>query len=233
MRSLLVLLLVIITIPSYAQNAVSKATFTRIFVSIPDSCFISLAKQQPDSVVIDKKLRRELMDSSEVKRSSEIFLYFHALDTLHGYLRLISKAGDPEGMYTDIACWDRTDGTRLVIMTVNYDDMCVSEQRARYFWIDNGTTLSPVNENEVLPPVAAGDCISASFLRKHKISKNAPVPNEITLNHDGKFIMFGPQFDYLFSCGESFEEDTWYGLDGKDITRRAITLSWNGTRFTK
>jgi hypothetical protein len=233
MRSLLFFLLLISTFPSYAQNAISKATFTRIFVSIPDSCFLSLATQQPDSVVIDKKLRQELMDSSRVTTSWNTSLHFYTLDTLHGYLRLISKVGDPEGMYSDIACWNRTDGTRLVIMTVNYDDMCVSEQRYRYFWIDNGKELTPVKESEVLPAVYAKDCIKASFLKKHKISKDASLPNGIRLMSEGKFILYEPGFDYLFSCGDSFEEDLWFGLKGDDIIHREIIFNWNGTRFTR
>jgi hypothetical protein len=231
MRKLLLIFFLFYSFSAFAQVHSVKENLARIFIEIPDTFFSPLERQLPDSVQIDRSLRKSMIDTLEVIDQWDPVFHFTAFDTVYAYMRLISKVGEPEGMTSEIAYWDRTDGTRLVMMTINFGDMCTSEQPYRYFWIDNGTRLVPVNESEVFPPLSQTDFISPAFLKKHKKAARSVMPYMILHMPDANTITYEPAFDYLFDCGEYFEDDPWFGLDGGDILHREIILYWNGNQF--
>jgi hypothetical protein len=231
MRKLLIVFFLAASFSAVAQENSIKETLSRIFIEIPDTFFSPLKSQQPDSVRIDRTRRKSLVDTLRVIDSWNPLLHFTVFDTINGYMRLLAKQGDPEGMWSEIACWNRNDSTRLVMMTINYGDMCIEEQRFRYFWIDDGKKLIPVNENELFPAFTNKDFISAKFLKRHKAARNSEMPYMLIHGENDHSLQYIPAFDYLFSCGEYFKEDPWYELTGTDIIKKEISLSWNGSRF--
>ncbi|HET6991303.1 MAG TPA: hypothetical protein VFJ43_08275 [Bacteroidia bacterium] len=229
----LFILFISFTIPLFSQNNPEKETLAKIFIEIPDTFFSELRHEQDDSIKIDKAMRRSMIDTLNVTDEWNPVIHFTAFDTVNHYLKLLSKRGDPEGMWSEIAYWNRNDGNKLVMMTINYGDMCVEEQTHRYFWIYNGTQFTPVNESDVIPDIESSYCISETFLKKHKKAREAALPYRIahTANEDNTSFTFSPEFDYLFSCDDSFTDDAWYGLTGDDIIRKEIVLEWNGSKF--
>lgn len=232
MRKLFVLFFLVFSLPAFAQGNTVKENLSRIFISIPDTFFSPLEHQQPAGTHIDKTLRKSLIDTLIVIDHWHPPLHFTVFDTVHAYLKLMAKTGDPEGMTSEIAYWDRTDGKRLVMMTINYSDMCVYKQDYKHFWIDDGKQLTPVNESEVLPPLSQNDFISAAFLKKHKKAVKAAMPYMILHSENENTISYEPAFDYLFSCGEYFESDPWFGLGGDDIVVKEKILYWDGNKFS-
>lgn len=231
MRKLFVLFFLFFSFSTFAQHSV-KENLARIFISIPDTFFSPLKSQQPDSIRIDKKRRQSLIDTLQIIDHWHPPLHFTVFDTVHAYLKLLAKQGDPEGMSSEIAYWERADGTRLVMMTINFGDMCSYSQDYRYFWNDNGKQLTPVNESEVFPPLSQTDFISAAFLKKHKKANKAVMPYMVTHADSANTLTYEPAFDYLFSCGEYFEDDPWFGLNGDDIIRKEVILYWDGNKFS-
>lgn len=232
MRKICVILFSCISFACIAQGSTVSATLKRLFVQIPDSFFLPLNRMLSQDVKNTVAWRREMIDTIEVNdQYSSTRFSITSFDTINCYIRLLAKTGEPEGMSGEIAYWNRNDGTRLVMMTINYDDMCVSEQHYRYFWIDNGMQLLPVNENEVFPSLSNADFISAKFLSKHKKANELEMPYMIKHADTGNSLEYAPAFDYLFLCGEYFEDDVWYGLEGEDIIKREIVLAWNGMKF--
>jgi hypothetical protein len=232
MRKLLVLFFLAFSFSVAAQSASVKENLARIFITIPDTFFAPLKRQLPDSIRIDKARRQSLIDTLQIIDHWHLPLHFIVFDTVHAYMKLLAKQGDPEGMSSEIAYWTRTDGTRLVMMTINFSDMCVHEQEYRYFWNDDGKQLIPVNESEVFLSLSSTEFISAAFLKKHKKANKAAMPYMITHADNANTITYEPAFDYLFSCGEYFENDPWFGLDGDDIIRKEIILYWDGNKFS-
>jgi hypothetical protein len=231
MRKLFVLFFFSISFSSIAQHNSVKENLARIFLEIPDTFFSPLRRQLPDSIRLDKAMRKSLIDTLQVIDHWHPPFHFTVFDTVNAYMKLLAKQGDPEGMSAEIAYWNRTDGTRLVMMTINYSDMCVHKQDYRYFWNDNGKALTPVNESEVFPPLSQKDFISVSFLKKHKKAATSAMPYLLTHADKDNTIAYEPAFDYLFSCGEYFKEDPWFGLNGDDIMVKEIILYWNGNKF--
>lgn len=231
MRKLVVLFFLGFSFNAFAQEKSVKENLSRIFISIPDTFFSPLERQQPAGTHINQAMRKSLIDTLAVIDHWHPPLHFAVFDTVHAYLKLVAKTGDPEGMSSEIAYWDRTDGKRLVMMTINYGDMCVYQQDYKHFWIDDGKQLTPVHESEVLPPLSQTDFISPSFLKKHKKAAKSVMPYMITHADSANTISYEPAFDYLFSCGEYFESDPWFGLNGDDIVVKEMILYWDGNKF--
>ena len=185
MRKFLFLLLSSVTFHLVAQQAGSKAALAKVFIAIPDSCFAPLKKYQPDSLVIDKKFRAALIDTSVGREEWNPALHFVIIDTVRCYLKLLSKSGDPEGMWCEIAYRNKADGTLLVLMSVNYADMCIEEQQYFYCWTFDGKNLTSVNPHEILPDVKVSEVISHAFLKKHKELNNAAIPSMMLLDGEG------------------------------------------------
>jgi hypothetical protein len=231
MRKLLIVFFLVTSFSSVAQENSVKETLSRIVIEIPDTFFSPLIKSKSDSALVDQSGRRSLLDTLPVTTDWLPPLYFTVFDTVNCYLRLVVKSGEPEGMFAEIAYWKRDDGTRLVMMTVNFSDMCVYEQWHRYFWIDDGKKLVPVNESELFPAFTNNDFISAKFLKRHKAARNVEMPYMLIHGENDNSLHYIPAFDYLFSCDEYFKEDAWYGLTEVDIIKKEISLSWNKSRF--
>ncbi|CAN5916700.1 hypothetical protein BH11BAC7_BH11BAC7_27580 [soil metagenome] len=232
MRKLLTAFFLVLSASVIAQESSVKATLSRIFIEIPDSCFSLLTHTLPDSITINKAGRKSLIDTLQVIDTWYPVLHFTSFDTVHRYLWLLAKEGEPEGMTAQIAYWNCTDGTRLVMMTVNYSDICVLEQRARYFWIDNGIQLVPVKEAELFPSISNKKFIKAAFLKKHKTANKNKMPYMLLRGDNENAVSYVPALDYLFACADSFKDNSWYGLERKDFVRDELLLYWNGTRFT-
>jgi hypothetical protein len=229
MRKLFFLLFIFCRIFIYAQ---SEKTLERIFISIPDSFYAPLQRQLPDTLKITKGLRTFMMtDTTPVAENSFQPFSITAFDTLHQYMRLLAKTGDPEGMTAEISYWKKTDGKNLVMMSISYGDMCIEEQRYVYWWIDNGKTLTSISSNGIIPATISDGCIASSFYRKHKKAEKFAMPYELMHDDTTALLVMYPEFDYLFSCGEYFENDPWYGLTENDILKKQVALKWNGITF--
>jgi hypothetical protein len=234
MRKVLLFLFLRFAFSCAGQTVSVKETLSKIFIQIPDSFFKPLEKELPDSVKFTRAFRKSMIDSIYVSDNWTENPQFTVFDTVNCFLEMICKSGDPESLWTQIAFWNKKDGQKLVMMTINYSDMCVYEQNYTYFWNYDGEKFIAVNENVVLPDIRTEDCISASFLKKHKKVMKYVMPSRIGFEtyNDTTTFNFSPEFYYLFSCGEYFTADVWYGLMEADIIRKEILLEWDGSKFT-